>query len=44
MANGIINTVSRATEAGSGLGDGGAVDGRGKIAYHSLNKCYLSIN
>lgn len=30
MANGVINTVSRATEVGSRLGDGGAVDGREK--------------
>lgn len=30
MANGVINAVSRATEFGSGLGDGGAVDGREK--------------
>lgn len=30
MANGVINSVSRATEVGSGLGDRGAVDGREK--------------
>lgn len=36
MANGIINTVSRATEVGSGLGDGGAVDGREKVLTAAL--------
>lgn len=30
MADGVINTVSGATEVGRGLGDGGAVDGREK--------------
>lgn len=43
MANGVINSVSRATEVGSRHGVASAIDGR-ESAYCSLNKCYLSIN